>query len=134
MRRSGELPAVTARAGERGGARLKFLLVLAGIAALVYVGSQYVPARYHAWQLERFMQDTVEDAVATGKSPMWVEQQFRQNFEDHRIPEDASVEVARDGRRMTASVRYTLPISLLVTEYEYDFDVSVRSVRVAGGQ
>ena len=134
MKGSGELPPATARAGERGGARLKFLLVLAGIAALVYVGAQFVPARYHAWQFERFMQDTVEDAVATGKTPAWVEQQFRENFEEHDVPEDAAVEIKRDGRRMAASVRYTLPISLLVTEYDYDFDVSVRSVRVAGGQ
>lgn len=134
MEGSGELPAAAARASERGGARLKFLLVMAVIAALVYVGAQFVPARYRAWQFERFMQDTVEDAVATGKTPAWVEQQFRQNFEEHDLPEDASVEIGRDGRRMTASVRYTLPISLLVTEYEYDFDVSVRSVRVAGGQ
>ena len=135
MKRSGGLTAAAAaRASERGGARVKFLLVMAVIAALVYVGGQYVPARYHAWQFERYMQDTVEDAVATGKTPAWVEQQFRENFEEHSVPEDASVEIARDGRRMKASVRYTLPISLVVTEYEYDFDVSVRSVRVAGGQ
>jgi hypothetical protein len=80
------------------------------------------------------MQDTVETAVSSGKPPAWVELQLRQNFEDHSVPEDASVEVARDGNRLKASVRYTLPISLLVAEYEYDFDVSVRSVRVLAGQ
>ncbi|HEY9285991.1 MAG TPA: hypothetical protein VIP46_21250 [Pyrinomonadaceae bacterium] len=134
MKQSGEPQPADARARERGGSRLNFLLVMAVIAALVYVGGQYVPARYRAWRFERFMQETVEDAVASGKTPTWVEQQFRQNFEEHGLPEDATVEVGRDGRRMKASVRYATPISLLVTEYEYDFDVSVRSVRVATGQ
>lgn len=133
MRRSGELTAAAARACERGGARLNFLLVMSVIGALLYVGAQFVPARYHAWELERFMQDTVETAVSTNKTPAWVEQQLRQNFDEHDVPEDATVEVAREGKRMKASVSYTLPISLLVTEYEYDFDVTVLSVRVVGG-
>jgi hypothetical protein len=128
-----ELTAAGARAGERGGARLKFLLVMAAIGALVLVGAQYVPAKYHAWQFERVMQDTVETAVSTNKTPAWAEQQLRQNLGANDIPEDAAVEVARDGKRMKASVRYTMPISLLVTEYEYDFDVKVTSVRVMGG-
>jgi hypothetical protein len=134
MNRSGRLRPAAARGGERGGARLNFLLVMAVIAALVYVGSQFVPAAYHAWAFERVMQDTVETAAASGKPTAWVELQLRQNFEEHDVPEDATVEVARDGNRMKASVRYTLPISLLVTEYEYDFDVSVRSVRILAGQ
>lgn len=120
-------------AGERGGARLNLLLALAVIAALVYVGGQFAPAKYHAWTLERFMQDTLNTAVADGKPPAWVELQLRRNFEDQGIPEDAEVEVARDGRRMKASVRYTLPISLLVTEYDYDFDVTVRSAATTDG-
>lgn len=126
MNRRGE----HAGAGERGGARLNFLLVAAVIAALFYVGGQFVPAKYHAWALEQSMRDTLDTAVATEKPTAWVENQLRQNFEEQGIPEDADVVVARDGNRMKANVRYTLPISLLVTEYEYDFDVSVRSVRV----
>ena len=128
MNLEGGLKPTAARAGERGGARLNFLLVLAVIAALVYVGGQFLPAKYREWALERFMQDTLNTAVSTGKPPAWVELQLRQSFEDQGIPEDAAVEVARDGRRMKASVRYTLPISLLVTEYDYDFDVTARSM------
>lgn len=133
MKRSGGLAPAAARAAERGGARLNFLLSLAFIAALAYVGAQYVPAAYRAWAFERFMQDSVDTAVAAGRPPAWIEQQLRQNFEDHQMPEDATVEVAREGRHIKASVRYTLPISLVVTEYDYDFDVTVRSVRVVGG-
>jgi hypothetical protein len=97
------------------------------------VGSQFVPAQYHAWVFKRFMQDTVEAAVATRRPPAWVEQQLRQNFEDNAIPEDASVEVARDGKHLRAGVRYAQTISLLVTEYEYEHDVTVRSVTTLDG-
>jgi hypothetical protein len=129
MNLTGELP----RACERGGARLTLLLALAVLAALVYVGGQFGPAKYHAWEFERFVQDTVNTAVSTGKPPAWVEQQLRQSFEEHGVPEDAAIEVAREGKRMKASVRYTVPISLLVTEYEYDFDVTVRSWTTTDG-
>ena len=118
---------------ERGGARLNFLLVMAVIAALVYVGAQYVPAAYRARAFGRFMQDTVDTAAAMNKPPEWVERQLRENLDEYSLPDDAAVRAARDGRRMAASVRYTRPISLLVTEYEYDFDVTARSVAVTGG-
>jgi hypothetical protein len=133
MNRPAEPPPTAGRASERGGARLNFLLAMAVIAALAYVGYQFVPAAYHAWAFERFMQDTVNTAITTGKTPTWVEQQIRRNFEDHGVPTDADVKVAREANRITASVRYTLPVSLLVTELDYDFDVTVRSVALAGG-
>jgi hypothetical protein len=131
MRRTGELSA--ARPRERGGARLNFLLVMVGVALLAFVGWQYVPARYGAWAFEQVMQETVETAMATGKTPAWAEQQLRQNFEAYRVPEDATVEVAREGRRLRATVRYTLPLSLLVTEYDYEVDMTVRSVTTSDG-
>ena len=133
MNGSGEFVPAPARARERGGARLNFLLVMAGIAALVYVGAQYVPAAYRAWGFKRFMKDTVDQAATMNKPPEWVERRLRENFDEYVVPEDATVRVARDGKHMAASVRYTHPISLLVTEYEYDFDVNARSVAFVGG-
>ena len=121
------------RGGERGGARLNFLLVLAVIAALIYVGVQFVPAAYRAWAFERFVQDAVNNAAVTNKPIAWVEQQLRKGFKEHDVPEDATLKVAREGGRITATVRYTRPISLLVTEYEYTFDATARSVTTTDG-
>ena len=126
-------PRERANARERGGARLNFLLVLACIAALGYVGTQYLPLAYRAWAFETFMQDTVNNAASMNKPPQWVEQQLRQAFDDHSVPEDATVKAARDGKRITATVQYTQPISLLVTEYEYTFDKTARSVTTTDG-
>lgn len=122
------------RAGERGSARLKFLLVLALIGAALYVGSQYVPLAYNARAFESFMQDTVDNAAATDKNPAWVEQQLRRGFEDYGVPDDAAVTVGVNDTRMEASVQYSQTLSLVFTEYDYDFDRTVRSSSVVMGK
>ena len=122
-----------ARTRERGGARLKFLLVLAVIAAALYVGGQYVPIAYHARVFESFMQDTVNNASLTDKNPAWVEQQLRRGLEDHEVPEDAEIKAVVNDTRMEATVRYSETVSLVFTEYEYDFDRTVRSSTVVTG-
>lgn len=122
-----------ARGAERGGARLKFLLVIALIGAALYVGAQYVPIAYHARVFETFMQDTVNNAALTDRNPAWVEQQLRRSFEDYGVPDDAAVTVGVNETRMEASVQYTETVSLVFTEYEYDFDKTVRSTTVVTG-
>ena len=122
------------RAGERGNARLKFLLVLALIGAALFVGSQYVPLAYNARAFESFMQDTVDNAAATDKNPAWVEQQLRRGFEDYGVPDDAAVTVGVNDTRMEASVQYSQTLSLVFTEYDYDFDRTVRSSSVVMGK
>ena len=115
------------RAGERGGSRLNFLIVVAVIAALGYVGYQAVPVLYHARTYETFMQDTVNNAAMTGKNPAWIEQQLKDALADYDLPPDTTVKSGvRDGR-LEAQVRYTRTIPLLVTSYEYTFDKTVRS-------
>lgn len=122
-----------ARRGERGGARAKFLLVLAVIAAVLFVGAQYVPQAYRAWAFESFMQDTVNNAALTDKNPAWVEEQLRKGFEDHGVPEDAAVKAGVAGSRMEANVQFPESISLLFTDYEYEFDKTVRSTTAVYG-
>ena len=133
MKKSGMSHPGGARAGERGGARLKFLLVLAVIAAALFVGVQYVPIAYHAQAFESFMQDTVNNAALTDKNPAWVEEQIRRGLEDHEVPEDAEIKAVVSDTRMEATVRYTETVSLLFTEYEYDFDRTVRSSTAVTG-
>ncbi len=122
-----------ASAGERGSARLKFLLVLVLIAAALYVGVQYVPIAYNARVFEALMQDTVNNAAITDKNPAWVEQQLRRAFEDYGVPDDAAVKVGVNDTRMEATVQYAHTVSLVFTEYEYDFDKTVRSTTVVTG-
>ncbi|HEX8636093.1 MAG TPA: hypothetical protein VF703_18240 [Pyrinomonadaceae bacterium] len=112
---------------ERGGSRLNFLISMAVIAAVVYAGYQYVPVAYQASQLKVFMQDTVNNAVITGKDARWVEDQLRRSLTTYGVPPDARVTVGTRESRVEARVEYTIPVPLLVTTYQYKFDHAARS-------
>lgn len=123
----------TRRRYERGSSRLNFLIVMAVIAAVAYAGYQYVPVAYQASQLKVFMQDTVDNAVITGKDARWTEEQLRRNLETYGVPDDAVVTVANRESRIEAHVEYTALVPLLVTTYEYKFDHTTRSNNLLSG-
>jgi len=52
--------------GERGSARLNFLIVMAILAAVAYAGYLYVPVAYHAYLYKDLMQNRVDAATALG--------------------------------------------------------------------
>ena len=122
-----------ARAGERGGARLNFLIVLVLLAAVGYAGYQAVPVFYRASLLETYMQDTVNTAAMLTKSPAWVEQQIRANAADYGLPPDTRIEAATRDGRVEAHVQFTRTIPLIVTTYQYTFDHTARSAAIVGG-
>jgi hypothetical protein len=124
---------LSARRGERGGTRLNFLIVMAIIAALGYLGYQAFPVVYQARNFEVFMQDTVNTAAITNKKPAWVEQQLKTALPDYDLPPEAVVTSTINRGRIEAQVQYTRTIPMLVTQYKYDFDKTVRSVTSAAG-
>jgi hypothetical protein len=56
------------RQGERGGARAKFIIVMAVFAIVVYVGYLYVPVAYDAYYFKDVMQNKVDMAATQGAS------------------------------------------------------------------
>jgi hypothetical protein len=126
------LPASRAR-GERGGARLNFLIVMAIIVALGYAGYQLLPIFYRAKNFETFMQDTVNLAALTDKNPTWVEQQLKRALVEYDLPPDAAVKSMIRNGRLEAQVQFTRTIPLVVTEYRYNFDKTVHSTTAVTG-
>lgn len=122
-----------AHARARGGARLNFLIVLALLCAAAYVGYQFVPLYYRATLFESFMQDTVNNAAITSKSAAWAEQQLRANLDDYGLPPDADIQTSTSEGRITARVQFTVPLSLLVTTYQYKFDHTAKSATLLTG-
>jgi hypothetical protein len=55
-----------ARQDERGGARLKLIIVLAVIVIVVYAGYLYVPVAVDAYYFKDVMQNKVDVAVTQG--------------------------------------------------------------------
>jgi hypothetical protein len=121
------------RTTERGGSRLNFLIAMAVIAAVAYAGYQYVPVAYQASQLKVFMQDTVNNAVITGKDAQWTEDQLRRNLTTYGAPSNTRIAVVNRESRLEAQVEYSVLVPLLVTTYEYKFNHTTRSNNLLSG-
>lgn len=123
----------TLRASERGDSRFNFLLTVAIIAIVAYVGYQYVPVAYQASQFKVSMQDAVDKAVVTDKNAAWAEDQIRRSLPLYNVPPNALVTVANREARLEAHVQYSVPVPLLLTTYEYKFDHTARSANLMPG-
>ena len=117
-----------ARAGERGGSRVNFIIVLAILGLAAYSAYNYAPVSYHAFLFKDFMQDTVNKAAyPPGQTNEWVAQQFRTAAKDYDLPADMYVNVQKDGGQIVARVEWTRPVKLPGYTYQYTFDHTVRS-------
>lgn len=121
------------RRSERGGARLNFLIVAAIICVAGYVGYQLIPVLYRAEAFETFMQDTVNNAVYSDKNAAYVKQQIEKSLPEYEVPTDAVIRVEVRNAHLEAEVQYTQLVPLVVTQYRYHFDKTVRSSTVVGG-
>jgi hypothetical protein len=120
------------RYNERGGARVKFLLTIAVLGVVAYVGYQYIPVAINAYQFKDFMQQSVNRAAAMGQSGEQLKAQLKSNFNDYGVPESATITTSRNAGRMEATVQFTRPIPLPFYIYEYNFDHTVTSTDLMG--
>ncbi len=115
------------RTSEQGGARLKFVIVVAIIAAGVYTGYQFVPVAYQAYEFKDLMQNEVNTAAGMGRTPAWVKEQLVKKSPEYGIPTDAIIETQQQGNQMEVKVHFTKPIEFPGYVYNYEFDHTVRS-------
>lgn len=115
------------RQSERGGARLKFLVVAAIIAVVAYAGYQFIPVAYQAYQIKDLMQHDVDTAVALGRPTAWVGEQLIKSSPEYGIPADAVITSTQDDNRMGVRVQYTKPIEFPGFVYNYEFDHTAKS-------
>jgi hypothetical protein len=116
------------RSSERGGARLKFLIVAAIIASVAYEGYQFIPVFYLDYQLKDLMQHDVDSAVALGKPADWVKDQLVKNSADYSIPPNAVITPQLQENRMEVRVQFARPIEWCPGfTYDYGFDHTAKS-------
>lgn len=130
----GKRSAVDRHRGMRGEARVKFLVTVAVIGVIAYIGYQYVPVAIQAYQFKDYMQSTVDKAAALGQRDEWVKGSLKASFKDFSVPPDAVVtSIQRDGR-MEARVQFTKPIPMPFYIYQYNFDHTVKSTELFSGK
>jgi len=120
------------RSGERGGSRLKFLVVVAILAAVAWAGYLYVPVAYNAYLYKDLMQTKVDAAAALGRPTTWVTDQLTKSGPEYEVPPEAVITPAQENDRMQVRVQFSKPIEFPGYTYVYEFDHTVRSTEFLG--
>jgi hypothetical protein len=115
------------RTGERGSANLKFLTVMAILAATAYAGYLYVPVAFQANAYKDLMQHYADVAVAQGYSPSWAGEQLMKSGAEYNIPANAIITPVQRDNRVEIRVQFVRPIEFPGYTYNYEFDHKVRS-------
>jgi hypothetical protein len=121
-----------ARDGERGAARLKFIIVLAIVVLIGYMGFQYVPVAYNSYLFKRSMDENADKAAAIAlprdQQGSWLENQLRSSASEYGIPPNAKFTHTLQNGRLEITVHFTRPINLLPGfTYQYNFDYTAKS-------
>ena len=117
----------TKRAGERGGARLKFLIVALVLGGIAYAGYLFLPIWYQSWLLKDLMQHEVDVASTQGYKPDWVSDQLKKSAAEYSMPADAVITPTQEDNRITVKVQFTKPVELPGYTYKYEFDYTAKS-------
>ena len=115
------------RKSEQGGARLKFVIVAAIIACVVYVSYQCIPVLYRDYQIKDLMRNDVDAAAALGKPANWIKEQLLKNSAEYGIPANAIITTQTQDNRMEARVQFTQPIEFPGFTYNHEFDYTAKS-------
>ena len=107
---------------ERGAGKLKTIIGLAILAAIVYAGFKIIPAYIDNFQLEDAMKTEARFGFVNRKSPEEVRDTIYKKVQELQIPagrDDIRVELVGNGMRIT--VTYTVVIDLFGRHLELNF-------------
>lgn len=113
--------------GERGSARLKFILFLAFVAIVGYAAYMYIPVAIDAYYFKDAMQNKVNLAAAQGHDAAWLADQISKSKAEHNVPDDAVITPGQREGRVEVRVQFTRPISTPLFTYNYEFDYTAQS-------
>lgn len=114
-------------AGEKGSARLKFILVMMIISAGGFVAYKMVPIAYQSYIFKDWMQHNVNVAATQGYQPTWIRDQLAKSLPEYGVPPTAVIEPVNRNGRMEVRVHFTTPVEFPGYIYEYEFDYTARS-------
>ena len=122
------------RSSERGGATLKFMLIILVLALAANAGYNYVPVAYESASFRQEMDTAVVKGLgASGRiQPLEVvTATIKRASSDYNVPADAFVEIKPVNGVIEAHVVYTREVSMLpfgIYRYKYNFDHHAKPV------
>ncbi|HEX5873959.1 MAG TPA: hypothetical protein VFY60_04875 [Pyrinomonadaceae bacterium] len=115
------------RSGERGSANLKFVIVMAILAASAYAGYLYVPVAFQANAYKDLMQHYADVAAAQGYKPSWAGEQLVKSAPEYSVPTNAIITPTQRDNRIEVRVQFIRVIEFPGYTYHYEFDETVKS-------
>jgi len=115
------------KSSERGGARLKLIIVLLVFAAVGYAGYLYVPVAIDAYYFKDVMQNKVDQAAAQGNEPSWIIDQLEKSKAEFHVPPEAIITPGKADNRLQVRVQFTRPIPFPGFTYNFEFDHTAKS-------
>jgi|SRR5215831_16819169 len=115
------------RKTERGGSRLKFIIVLLIIGSVAYGAYLYIPVQFDAFRFKDLMQHDVDVAATQGYPTSWITDQITRNLSDYNVPANAIITPSKEDSRVVLRVQFTRPIEFPGYTYQYEFDHTVKS-------
>ena len=116
-----------ARPQERGGARLKFVVLVLIIGSVAYAGYLYFPVQFDAYRFKDLMQHDADVAATQGYPVSWVSDQLKKILADYNVPSNAIITPGQQDNRVFVRVQFTRPIEFPGYTYQYEFDHTARS-------
>ena len=116
------------RTSERGGAAIKFTLVILVLALIANAGMNYVPIAYQGASFKQEMDTAVIKGLAASgriKPLEAVQASIKKASFDYDVPTDAYVDIKPVNGVVEARVAYTKQINMLpfgLYKYVYNFD------------
>lgn len=124
---SGYLEGRVSRSGERGGARLKFIMVVLVVGIVGYAAYIYVPVAFQAYQFKDLMQHDADVAATQGYPVTWVSDQLTKSLAEYSVPPNAIITPTQQENRVFVRVQFTRPIEFPGYTYQYEFDHTAKS-------
>jgi hypothetical protein len=107
---------------QRGEGRAGFIITLAIVLVLIFVGMKVIPVRIDAYQFRDTLREEARYA-SVHKNDQEVRKRIMESAAEMQIPLDAkNLTIKRTRNSVVISARYEQPIDLKVTTYTYRFD------------
>ncbi len=111
-----------ARNSERGGARIKTLIVLIVLGSAVFCAVKIVPPYFANYQLQDSMRQEAAYASASRKKDDDIRADIEKKVKELGIPADSNeIQVSDDAGNVKISVDYTVPVDLAVYQLQLHF-------------
>jgi hypothetical protein len=117
------------RRAQRGEGRAQFIITLAVIGTLIFVGYKTLPVYWQEKNFQYEIEDLTRKAAIRSKgyeNPKKVQEQFERTRNQFEVPVEAQFGFEDKGGVMRTTVNYTVPIDFFVYTYDWTVKIEVK--------